>query len=89
MTRTTITYPLRLAISLSLSAGALYKGDEGHLTVQTLDGWVVTGELHQETVCEELQDYEECSWYLATRKIPEDSGWIPEPLALVSDEGWR
>jgi len=88
MTRTTITYPLRFAISLSLSAGALYKGREGHLTVQTLEGWFVTGELHQETVCEELQYYEECSWYLATRKIPEDNGWIPEPLALLPDKGW-
>jgi len=86
MTRT-ITYPLRFAISLSLSAGALYKGDEGHLTVQTLDEWLITGELYQQFVCDELQDYEECSWYLATRSIPEDSRWIPEPLALVSDEG--
>ena len=89
MTRTTITYPLRFAISLSPSAGALYEGDEGHLTVQTLDGWVVTGELHQEMVCEEFSQYEECSWYLATRKVTEDTGWIPEPLALVSDEEMR
>ena len=88
MTRT-ITYPLRFAISLSLSAGALYKGDEGHLTVQTLDGWLITGELYQQFVCEEFQEYEDCSWYLASRQIPEDNGWIPEPLALVSDEGWR
>ena len=51
--------------------------------------WLITGELSQETVCEELQDYEECSWYLANRKIPEDTGWIPEPLALIPDDGWR
>ena len=88
MTRTTITYPLRFAISLSQSAGALYKGNEGHLTVQTLDGWLVTGELSQETVCEEFSQYEECSWYLAINKVTEDTGWIPEPLTLVPDEGW-
>jgi len=88
MTRT-ITYPLRLAISLSPSAGALYKGDEGYLTVQTLDGWFVTGELHQQGVCEEFSQYEECSWYLASNKIPEETGWIPEPLVLVPDEGWK
>jgi len=87
MTRT-ITYPLRFAISLSPSAGALYEGDEGHLTVQTLDGWLVTGEFHRQAVCEELQDYEECSWYLASSQIPEDTGWWPEPLALVPDDGW-
>ena len=60
MTRT-ITYPLRFAISLSLSGGALYVGDEGHLAVQTLEGWLITGELHQEEVCEECEDYEGCS----------------------------
>ena len=64
MTRT-ISYPLRFAISLSQSAGALYKGREGHLTVQTLDGWLITIDLHQQTVCEEFSQYEECSWYLA------------------------
>lgn len=86
MTRT-ITYPLKFALELSSSAGALYQGAEGHLTVQTLEGWLVTGELHDETTCEEYQEYEECSWYLATRKIPEDTGWIPEPLAfLFSDK---
>ena len=63
---TRITYPLKFAIALSPSAGALYEGREGHLTVQTLEGWHVTGELDQEPVCEELQDYEECSWYLAS-----------------------
>ena len=88
MTRT-ITYPLRFAISLSQSAGALYKGREGHLTVQTLEGWFVTGELHQQTVCEEFPLYEDCSWYLATHNVPEDTEWIPEPLTLVPDEGWR
>jgi hypothetical protein len=85
---TTITYPLRFAISLSPSAGAVYTGNEGHLTVQTLEGWLITGELHQQHVCEEFQEYEDCSWYLAAHKIPEDTGWIPEPLALVPDEGW-
>ena len=83
-----ITYPLRFAIALSPSAGALYRGDEGSLTVQTLEGWMVTGELDQEPVCEELQDYEECSWYLASRRIPEDTGWWPELLAFVPDDGW-
>ena len=83
-----ITYPLKFAIALSSGAGALYKGKEGHLTVQTLEGWHVTGELDQQTVCEEFQDYEECSWYLASKKVPEDVGWVPEPLALVSDKGW-
>ena len=85
---TRITYPLRFAISLSSSAGALYTGREGHLMVQTLEGWHVTGELDQQTVCDEFQDYEECSLYLASRKIPEDTGWILEPLALVPDERW-
>ena len=77
-----ITYPLKFALALSPSAGALYKGREGHLAVQTLEGWLITIELHQESVCEEFQDYEECSWYLAKNMIPEDIGWIPEPLAL-------
>jgi len=88
MTRT-ITYPLRFAISLSSSAGALYRGEEGSLAVQTLEGWLVSGELHLVAVCEEFNEYEECSWYLAAHKIPEDTGWLPEPPALVPDEGWR
>jgi len=83
-----ITYPLKFAVSLSSSAGALYRGAEGHLTVQTLEGWLVTGEIYQETVCEEFQEYEECSWYLTSNKISEATGWLPEPLALVPDEGW-
>ena len=84
----TITYPLRFALSLSPTASALYSGVEGHLVVQTLEGWLMTGELHQEAVCKEFQDYEACSWYLASHQIPEGSGWLPEPLALVPDEGW-
>ncbi len=84
----TITYPLKVALSLSSSAGAMYTGGEGFLTLQTIEGWLVTGELYQETVCEEFEDYEECSCYLARRKIPEQSGWIPEPLALIPNEGW-
>lgn len=48
--------------------------------VQTLEGWLITGELHQEAVCEEFQDYEACSWYLAAHMIPEDTGWLPESL---------
>ena len=83
-----ITYPLKFAISLSPSAGALYKGMEGRLSVQTLEGWYVTGELYEEVVCEEFQDYEDCSWYLAHNKIPEETGWTPEPLALLPDDGW-
>lgn len=81
-----ITFPLRFAIFLSQSAGALYRGIEGHLTIQTLEGWLITGELHHESICEEYQEYEEYSWYLASRKIVEDRRWIPEPLAFVSDD---
>ena len=88
MTRSTITYPLTFALELSPVRGALYKGIEGQVHVHTLEGWLVTGELDHETICEECQDYEWCSWYLAHRKIPEDSGWIPEPLALIPDDGW-
>jgi len=54
----TITYPLRFAISLSPTAGALYTGGEGHLTVQTLEGWLVTGQLYEEVIGEEFQEYE-------------------------------
>lgn len=83
-----ITYPLTFAIALSPSASAMYEGREGHLRIHTLEGWLITIELHQESVCEEFQDYEDCSWYLAKHRIPEDTGWIPEPLAFIFDDGW-
>ena len=82
-----ITYPLTFAIALSPCASAVYEGVEGRLTIHTLEGWLLTVELHQESVCEEFQDYEDCSWYLARNRIPEDTGWIPESLALFPDDG--
>ena len=81
-----ITYPLTFALALSPSAGAVYEGVKGRLTIHTLEGWFITVELHQESVCEEFQDYEDCSWYLARNRIPEDKGWIPEPLTFVPEE---
>lgn len=83
-----ITYPLLFALDLSPVAGALYKGEEGQVHVHTLEGWLITGELDQKALCEECEDYEWCSWYLASRQIPEDRGWQPEPFALLPDEGW-
>ena len=83
-----ITYPLRFAISLSPSAGAIYSGMEGHITIHTLEGWFAIGNVSQKPVCEEFDGYEDCSWYLAAHRIPENTGWQPEPLALLPDEGW-
>lgn len=83
-----ITYPLTIAIGLSPVAGARYEGEEGQVYVHTLEGWLITGELHQEVVCEACEDYEWCSWYLAKSNIPEDRGWLPEPLLFLPDDGW-
>lgn len=83
-----ITYPLLFALDLSPVAGALYEGEEGQVHVHTLEGWLITGVLHNEAICEECEEYEWCSWYLASRQIPEDRGWQPEPFALLPDEGW-
>jgi len=83
-----ITYPLTVALYLSPVRGALYAGEEGQVHIHTLEGWLVTGELGQEAICEECEDYEWCSYYLAAHKISEDTGWIPELLAFVPDEGW-
>jgi len=41
-----------------------------------------------EAICEEGEDYEWCSWYLATRDIPEDRDWRPELLRFIPEEGW-
>ena len=83
-----ITYPLTVALDLSPVGGALYESGEGQVHVHTLEGWLVTGELDQQTMCEECEDYEWCSWYLSSRSIPEDRGWLPEPLAFLPDDGW-
>ena len=81
-----ITYPLTFALDLSPVGGALYKGEEGYLHVHTQEGWLITGELCQQTMREECEDYEWCSWYLVSHRIPEDSGWQPEPLLLIHNE---
>ncbi len=83
-----ITYPLTVALDLSPVKGALYEGEEGQVHIHTLEGWLITGELHQEAICEECDDYEWCSWYLLVHKVPEDYDWCPEPLCLIPDEGW-
>ena len=85
---TRITYPLTLALDLSPVRGARYEGAEGYVHVHTLEGWLITGELRKKAICEECEDYEWCSWYLVKSKIPEDSGWIPEPLVFILDDGW-
>jgi len=83
-----ITYPLSVALDLSPVGGALYEGEAGQVHVHTLEGWLITGVLHNEAICEECEDYEWCSWYLAAHKIPEGTGWLPESLLFVPDEGW-
>ena len=81
-----ITYPLKVAIDLSPTAGALYDAPEGQVHVETLEGWFIHGELHNVLLCEEADDYEWCYWYLMTQNVPVENGWLPQQLAFLEDE---
>ena len=81
-----ITYPLRLALELSPIGEATYTGPEGHLIVYTLEGWLITGELHSYgTICEESEEREWCEGYLTSWNIPLHNGWLPEPLRFLDE----
>lgn len=84
----TIPYPLTGALGLSPVAGAVSDGEAGQVHVHPLEGWLITGELQQEAICEECEDDEWCSWYLAKSTIPEDNGWLPEPLRFIPHDEW-
>ncbi len=82
-----ITYPLRITLDLSPLTSATYEGPEGHVHVDGLHAWFIDGELQQHgTVCEEMEEYEWCFWYLKVRGVPLEHGWPPEPFVLFFDE---
>jgi len=58
-----------------------------HAHVDGLHAWFIDGELQQHgTVCEEMEEYEWCFWYLKVRGVPLENGWLPEPFAFFFDE---
>lgn len=74
-----ITYPLRLALELSPRGKATYTGPEGHLCVDMLERWLITGELTSRGVVrEESEEKEWCEAYLTNWRVSLEDGWIPE-----------
>ena len=92
MSAATISYSLTMALDLSPIGCARHTSPGGnvHLRVDTLEGWLIVGELAgYGSICEESEEEEWCRAYLANRGVSLEEGWLPEmPLVIPDDEHW-